>query len=978
MHTRAPLVVGRDRELAVLNRAVADCRAARGTAVFVVGEPGIGKSRLTGETAGHAFAEGARVLRGRGSTIGPTVPFRPLAEALLSLFRSGRQPDEMELGPYRPVLGRLVPDWSRGESVPEDGSLVVLAEAVLRLTAMLGRDGGCLLVLEDLHEADAETLAVVEYLVDNLADLPTALVATIRDEPCAALDLASSAAQRGSATLLGLRRLGLPDVRELIASCLEVPPADVPEQVATRLWQDSAGNPFMVEELLTGLVDSGLLTGGADGWNAVGELRAEVPASLVRSIGNRIDRVGPRARNLLSIAAVLGHRFPLSVVQHVAGMDDRTLLSHLHAGVAAHLIAADEPAPDWYAFQHPLTGEAMLTMITPSDRADLSRRAADAIEALHPDLPGEWCQLAAALRLHTGDPAGAARLLAEAGRRALADGAATSAVALLEQAENLLAGQDADGDATLRADVLESLLYALAEAGRFDHAFDLVDQLNQWEGANLDASRRAALHVRLAYVAKVSGRPADGLAQVATARALLGPNPADEDAAPLDVAAADLAIDVPGRDRKRNAEKLARQAIDAAERVPLPAIACQAWVLLGTLARARDLAESAACFERARLLAEEHRLPIWRLYGVYERARDDWLSTGDTSGLDRARHEAWRIGAITIGYVVDASFALHAVMCGQFTEATTLIDACATAANRLRLDSISLYLQAVRAVHAAHRGQRREMDDALAVFRDAGGERASEQSLALGMARAFCALFEEDRDRARHELVLLRRNEEDNPTIYSICGLHGLGLLVDAMCGDLTSSRCAEISTSAMGRMRWNRQFVLFAQTVLLGRSGRHTEAAATLASAEETAALYPMARFLGLRLVAEAAIIDGWGEPEDWLRRAEEHFHLTELPAVASACRALLRRTGAPVRQRRSGTDRVPAALRALGVTVREYEVLQLLVERVGNKAIASRLYISPRTVEKHIASLVIKTGQPDRTALHDYAATTLAQRPH
>lgn len=953
-----------------MSRAVANAHAAHGTSVFIIGEAGIGKSRLANETAGQAFASGARVLRGRGSTIGPTVPFRPIAEALLSLFRSGDPPDDKQLGPYRPVLGRLVPDWSRGESAPDDGSLVVLAEAVLRLTAMLGKTGGCLLVLEDLHEADAETLAVVEYLVDNLAGLPIVLLATIRSEPCAAIELAGSAAQRGSADVLELRRLDLVQARALVAACLEIEPAAVPERIAERLWQDSAGNPFMIEELLAGMVEGGMLVRGADGWREVDDLRTEVPATLVRSIAHRIDRLGPRGRMLLSVAAVLGHRFPLSVVQRVAGMDDRTLLGHLHAGVAAQLVAADEPAPDWYAFQHPLTGEALLAMTTPADRADLSRRAADAIEQLRPGLPGEWCQLVASLRLQTGDTAGAAQLFAEAGRRALADGAATSAIRLLERAENLLADHP---DASVRAEVLESLLYALAEAGRSDRAFELVDRLDRWEGANLPASRRAALHVRLAYVCKISGRKADGLAKIAAARALLGPSPADEDAAPLDAVAADLAVDLPGRDRKREAERLARRAIAAAERVPLPAIACQAWVLIGTIARDRDLAESSACFERSRLLAEEHRLPIWRVYGVYEQARNDWLSDGDAAGLDRVRHEALRVGAITQSYVVDASIALHVVMCGRYGEAAVLIEECARAARRLRLDYVTMYLHMTRSVLAAHQGRRREMDEALAEFRANGGEQAPEEALAIGMASAFCALLEEDRTRAREELVRLQRSEENAPTIFSLTGRFGLRVLVDVLHGDVDWADFEAVSASVTSRMRWNRQFVLLARAVLAGRSGRADEAARAVADACEASAIYPLPRHLGLRLVAEAAIVDRWGDPERWLREAEEYFHHAEVPAVASACRALLRQTGASIRQRRTGADRVPTELRALGVTVREFEVFQLLVDRIGNKAIASRLHISPRTVEKHIANLVTKTGQPDRDALHAYASTML-----
>jgi DNA-binding CsgD family transcriptional regulator len=134
------------------------------------------------------------------------------------------------------------------------------------------------------------------------------------------------------------------------------------------------------------------------------------------------------------------------------------------------------------------------------------------------------------------------------------------------------------------------------------------------------------------------------------------------------------------------------------------------------------------------------------------------------------------------------------------------------------------------------------------------------------------------------------------------------------------------------------------------------------------------MAAHLGLRLVADEAYEHGWGTPVEWLRSAEAYFERTGAVSVVSACRAGLRRLGAPVPQRRAGIDLVPFSLRAMGVTVREYEVFQLLGERLGNKAIASRLQISPRTVEKHVASLLAKTALPHRDALTQHARDLLA----
>ncbi|GAA4986649.1 hypothetical protein GCM10025734_11050 [Kitasatospora paranensis] len=482
MRSHAPYVIGRDAELRHLQQALAGARQQRGGVVFLVGEAGIGKSRLAAEAVGAAFDSGMRVLRGRSSTTGPTVPFRPLTEALMSLFRSGEPIDDLALGPYRPVLGRLIPDWNTGDH--ESSSMVILGEAVLRLLIGAGKGRGQLLLLEDLHDADPETLAVVEYLVDNLEYTPVLLLATIRTEFCDALDLAASARRRGTGTVLELPPLTRPQMQDLIAAQLGTEPDRVPPEALERLCDDSAGSPFLVEELLQSMISGGALVQGAEGWRVVGDLRSDVSTALARGILRRIDRLGPQGLTLLSAAAVLGRRFPLTVLQRMTGIDDRSLLSHLHAGAAAQLVVPDGPSPDWYAFRHPLTVEALFTQLTPGTRAELAGRAADAVQELHPDLPGEWCPLVAELRAQAGDPAEAGRLLAEAGRRALADGAIGSAITLLDRAERLLAG---GADAASRAEVLESLLPALAEAGDFARAFDLAEHLHALGGAGLGA-----------------------------------------------------------------------------------------------------------------------------------------------------------------------------------------------------------------------------------------------------------------------------------------------------------------------------------------------------------------------------------------------------------------------------------------------------------------------------------------------------------
>jgi DNA-binding CsgD family transcriptional regulator len=114
--------------------------------------------------------------------------------------------------------------------------------------------------------------------------------------------------------------------------------------------------------------------------------------------------------------------------------------------------------------------------------------------------------------------------------------------------------------------------------------------------------------------------------------------------------------------------------------------------------------------------------------------------------------------------------------------------------------------------------------------------------------------------------------------------------------------------------------------------------------------------RPLGLRLVAEAAFTDGWGQPVPWLREALAFFDENQYPAVAAACRRLLARAGVPLPRRGRGSSTVPHPLRARGVTSREVDVLALVMEGLSNKQIGERLYLSPKTVEKHLEHLMDK----------------------
>jgi DNA-binding CsgD family transcriptional regulator len=306
---------------------------------------------------------------------------------------------------------------------------------------------------------------------------------------------------------------------------------------------------------------------------------------------------------------------------------------------------------------------------------------------------------------------------------------------------------------------------------------------------------------------------------------------------------------------------------------------------------------------------------------------------------------------------------------GEYEAAERCARASEEAAARLRLTETRLIALALRVCVAAHRGRRERAEQLHAKYRLLGGDDIDHAAAVWGLGLAFSALLEEDRERA---WLCLRRaiaTEDDRPPHY-LSFNRGPHLLLATLAGTAGRAENDELASSAHGRARWNRQFVMVSRAVLEGREGHAAAAAAAMAEFESLAAPYPLAHHLGLRLAGERASADGWGEPAAWLATAETYFQATESVRVAAACRGLLREMGAPVRQRRRGSDRIPVSLRRLGVTVREHEVLDLVAERLGNKEIAGRLFLSPRTVEKHVASLLVKTGQEDRAALVHFAA--------
>ncbi|WP_255345682.1 helix-turn-helix transcriptional regulator [Streptomyces chartreusis] len=980
-------LVGREPERDLLTAAVASAGEGRGSSVFVLGEPGIGKSRLVEETAAVAMSSGFRVLRGRAASAGRAVPLRPLAEAVFSGLRGEGAPGDGDLGPYEPLLSRLC------GLAPQDGApLVGYAEAVLRLLGALGRSGGCVLVLEDLHDADADTLTIVDYLTDNLPGRRAVLLATLRGGPGPALDLAEAAASRRTARAVRLAGLGPAHTAELAARCLgHDDPGEVPEAVLDRLHAVSEGVPFVVEELLTAMVDGGsLVRRPGDGWTVTGSLDAGVPATVAAAVLQRVDHLEPAGVALLEAAAVLGRRFPVDIAARVAGIDRTTALRGLRQAAHAHLVTDGTTAeePGWHSFRHALTADAITHRLLPAERAALCLAAADAIEsadaaAHRPRGAGEpegligggpgddLYRLAAELCVAGGQRARAAVLLTRAGRQAVLRGALLTAVELLDRGLELTADAvDAPPEAV--AGLLEELLGALVLTGDVRRVPELGDRLDRvlavW-GA--PPARRAAGFLIRARAAATAQQWEAGLTSVRRARELLGAEPDPASRAALDSVAAHLVLNSQRPDRLESARALAEGAVATAEAVGLPEVSCKALNMLGYCLRPLDLAETERVFERLVATADAHALPVWRIRGLLELGVLDRIRITGTDRLLAARRAAEETGAVLMTAWADMHLAQAHVLRDEQDRALEAAGRLRTTARRLRLGEVQLIGVGVDAIIAASRGEREKLQAALQAMesalagRSAGALWGYADTSVWGWAQGICSLLREEPDRALAEFTEADRAMRALPSTRGVTGFLGPYLLLRTVRGAAGWAELDGAVADRLSQVHWDRPFAGWSRAVLLGREGRAAEAAKAAEEALAGTEAIPLARHLCLRLGASAALADGWGHPVEWLSAAEQFFHDRGTTRVAAACRALLREAGSPVSRRRRGHDAIPQELRRAGVTAREYEVLRLLGRGLGNQEIAEHLFLSPRTVEKHLASLRNRTDRSGRAAL-------------
>jgi len=955
----ASRITGRDYEIAALDAALEEAAGGQGSVVFLVGEAGIGKSRLAQVVAAHASDGNLPVLRGRAVPSPTPLPYRPLAEALCGGVRSGVVSDQTpELIPFLPILGWLVPEWRRNKAQVDD-SVMALAEAVLRFLRGAAGDRGCLVVVEDLHWADPETLRIVEYLADNVASERVLCVITVRDESRSrGLELAHALHARRVSRLFELSRLGRQEVAEMVRSCLGT--ETVPHQVL-ELATRADGIPFLVEELLAAAVTSGGLVSDGELWERSIAVEPIVPLTFSETVRRRLTTLGENARAVLLAAAVLGRRFDWSLLPTIVGFSEQQVLAALRASIDALIISAD-PASGSFRFRHALTRDAVMAELLPPERLSLSRRALEAVQARHPALEDEWCELAAELAEGAGNHRRAGMLLLEVGRRSLRRGALASAEAALDRARGLLAPDD-----PTMLDVEDCLSQVLSLAGKRDRALEIGSSLLAKLGSDRHSSqRRAEVYLRLARAALAATYPDEANELLGRARAEVDAAPEERLAARVDALAAQVAV-MRAPDK---APGLAHSALDAAERLGLPDVACEALEVLGRSERRRDLEAAEAAFARALAVAEKHGLTVWQARALHELGTIDLLCGSGVRRLEEARRRAVAQGALATAAVVDVQIAAALVVGDDPEPGAAAARRSAELARRHGHDQTLAAALALEAHAHARAGRVGDMQRCIGEAR-AFTPGDPDVEVKISFAEAIFAFVEEDRAAALRCLQAAadaaRTGLGGDYSATPAAGLLALVRQLDEAPGNAPEPAIGDGSVHFIVR-----GFRRYARAVAAGRAGDRARAMALIAEGDGVLEEHRWLRHLGHRLLAEAAVTESWGDPVPWLREALAFFDGRGEDPIASACRSLLRKAGSPVPRRRVPSQ-APGGLVRAGITSRELEVLHLLALGLSNKEIASRLYLSPRTVERHLANITAKVGVAGRSGLVAFAARTL-----
>jgi DNA-binding SARP family transcriptional activator len=467
----APAVVpcfGRNREIALLLGHVSDAAAGQGRVTFLSGEPGIGKTRLLAELAVVATGTGAHVLSGRCLEGAGAVPFHPFAEAIDGYL------DRLHLSPVAPALELLLPRrWQQpSPSVPRlepDELRLRLLDGVARFLAARATDATVVLLIDDLHWADAGTVAMLRHVARNTRGRRLLLVGAYRESEITGghplHDALGAPRSEAECTVQRLAALDRTSVERYMAALAGGP---VATELVAAVCAETGGNPFFTREVVHHLQEDGAVSRGSDGLLRAVLPLTTVPEGVRHVIARRRRRLTGKANRLLDVAAAVEGPFLFEPARAAAALHEDGL-DALDQLLDAGLVVPDS-VPDRYDFTHALIRHTVYQELNPSRRLRLHRDLAVALAAAR-DAGARITAAEIAVQFHRAAalPAAAAGVAPalEAAERAGLAGAHDEQATFLQIACDLLPPDD-----RRRVDLLGERAIALSWSLRFDDALE--------------------------------------------------------------------------------------------------------------------------------------------------------------------------------------------------------------------------------------------------------------------------------------------------------------------------------------------------------------------------------------------------------------------------------------------------------------------------------------------------------------------------
>lgn len=514
--------VGRARELSGLRRMFDSARNGSGGMALLVGEPGIGKTRIAQIITTEASAAGATILWGRGFEGEWSPPYGPwvaaLSELLSHLSTDQRAATIEHLGPAASILGRILPEVAETDAPPStpldpEEERFRLHEAVAHLLIDASTTTPLVIVLDDLQWADGASLALLRHVVRVLARASIMIVATLRD---AELDRAGQsealtallAALHREANFLRLPLIGLAqdEVGEILAKAAAHP---ISAELGAAIHGETGGNPFYVQEIIRHLLEEGRLTDSDGVLTTVASFRdLGVPEGVRQVVNRRLARLSEPAQGLLGVASVFTAGAEVQTLHALSGLPEPALLDAIDEALAAGLLRPVPGRDERYDFTHAIIRQALYEERSPSRRVRLHRQVAEAMERLHGSRSREYAaELAAQYHASASLPGAVlgvphALVAAETAR---ARYAREQSAHFLRMARDLAT----EADAETRADVLARLAVAEAEALLLDSAArTTADVLTAFAQAGRPPEAEAEFLERIAFTLKSSGADA--------------------------------------------------------------------------------------------------------------------------------------------------------------------------------------------------------------------------------------------------------------------------------------------------------------------------------------------------------------------------------------------------------------------------------------------------------------------------------------